>query len=471
MLEKLKMVFDTFGASIFVPLVILIVALSLKVPLKKAIYSSLYAGIGLQGFTLLLNAFIPIISPVVQDMVKSTGIQLPVFDIGWQATSIVAYSTKVGMIFLVLGTVLQIFLFVIKWTNVFQPGDLWNNYSYMVWGSMMYLITENMLLAIGCMIVLNLFSLLFSEMIAKRWSTYFNYPNCTIVQLHHVGTAPFGIGMNWILNKLGADQINLSPTELQRRLGFLGEPIVLGLLLGIFLGILGNFDQLGKLSSWGEITIIGISTSAVMAIFPKVAGIFSQAFLPLTEAAKKKAKKPGSKSREWYLGVNDAMGYGETATLISGIILIPIMVLLALVLPGNKVLPLVDLIALPYMVQGIVAIMNGNIFKVLISGVIWFSMGLYVATYTAPMFTEVATSVGVKIPSAALLVTSFGILTKPIASLIFLAFLSKSWLLIGLVIVIYLISFYLFRKNKDAFYQYLENSAKGKIEEKVGEVK
>ena len=44
----------------------------------------------------------------------------------------------------------------------------------------------------------------------------------------------------------------------------------------------------------------------------------------------------------------------RTATLITGI-LIPIMVLMALILPGNKTLPMVDLIALPFMVEVIIS--------------------------------------------------------------------------------------------------------------------
>ena len=51
--------------------------------------AGLNAGIGLQGFTLVLNSFTPIISPVIERMIESTGINLPAFDVGWQATSIV----------------------------------------------------------------------------------------------------------------------------------------------------------------------------------------------------------------------------------------------------------------------------------------------------------------------------------------------------------------------------------------------
>lgn len=461
--QTLKEIFDTFGAPIFVPVVIFIISLALKVEIKKALYSALYAGIGLFGFNLLINAFIPIIMPVVENMVKSTGVSLPVFDIGWQATAIVAYSTKVGMIFLGLALVLQIFLFFVKWTNIFQPGDLWNNYSYMVWGSMVYLITDSMFLAISCMIVLNLYSLLFSELFAKRWSTYFQYPRVTIVQLHHVGSVPFALAGNWVLNKLVGNKINLSPETLQKRLGIFGEPISLGLILGLLLGLLGNLNNLQTMAAWGQIATVGIATSAVMVIFPKVSGIFAQAFLPLTETAKKSLKKSNSaskdKSREWYLGVNDAMGYGETATLTTGILLIPIMVVLALILPGNEALPLVDLIALPFMIQATVAITNGNIFKSVIIGAVWFSIGLYVITFTAPLFTEVAKGVGVTIPAETLLITSFGILTSPVSALIFLAFLSQSWLWIGLVLVIYFAAYILFKKNKGAITDYIERSA------------
>ncbi|WP_410984561.1 PTS galactitol transporter subunit IIC [Bacillus cereus] len=457
-LEFLKKIFDTFGASVFVPIVIFIIAITLKVNRKKAFYSALYAGIGLQGFTLLLNAYIPIIMPVVQNMVKSTGVSLPVFDIGWQASSIVAYSTEVGMIFVGLALLLQVGLFLLKWTDIFQPGDLWNNYSYMVWGSMIYLVTSNLWLALACMITLNLYSLLFAELLSKRWSTYFQYPRCAIVQLHHVGSIPFAIGLNSLLTKLGVGKVNANPEVLKKKLGLFGEPIFLGLFLGASIGILGNFHSLHTLKAWGQISTVGISTAAIMTIFPKVSGIFAQAFLPLTESAKKNINKDKNNSRDWYLGVNDAMGYGETATLTTGILLIPIMVVLALILPGNEVLPIVDLIALPYMVQGIIAITNGNIFKSILIGSIWFSLGLYMATYTAPIFTEVAQQVGVTIPTGVLLITSFGILTSPVTGLIFLAFLSKSPFWIGGILLLYIVTYILFKKYKPSIQNYLEHA-------------
>ncbi|MCK8768329.1 PTS galactitol transporter subunit IIC, partial [Clostridioides difficile] len=208
---------------------------------------------------------------------------------------------------------------------------------------------------------------------------------------------------------------------------------------------------------------VGISTSAVMAIFPKVASMFAQAFAPITEAARKIMQKAGN--REWYIAVNDAVGYGEPATLISGLILIPIMLVIAMVLPGNKVLPVVDLLAIPYMVQGLVAIHNGNIPKVLVSGIIWFGLGLYVCTSTAPLFTDMATNIGVAIPAGAMLITSFNILGKPLMGLVFFAFLSANPIYIGLSVVIYFVLWALFRKNKTSILDYLEKQALKNVEE------
>ncbi|CZR97790.1 MULTISPECIES: PTS galactitol transporter subunit IIC [Clostridioides] len=466
MLEFMKSIIDTFGSAIIVPIIIFIIAKIFKVTTKKSFLSAVYAGVALQGFTLILNSFTPIITPVINRMVESTGVNLPVFDVGWQATSLVAFSTSAGMIYLGLGILLQTILFLVKWTDVFQPSDLWNNYSYMVWGAMVIGVTGNFPLGIGCMVLLNLYSLLISELVAKRWSSYYRYPNCTIIAMHNVEASVFAVFADPIYNKLGLNKIKLNPKELEKKLGFLGEPITLGLFLGMFIGILGNMTRINTMEAWGEIMKVGISTSAVMAIFPKVASMFAQAFAPITEAARKIMQKAGN--REWYIAVNDAVGYGEPATLISGLILIPIMLVVAMILPGNKVLPVVDLLAIPYMVQGLVAIHNGNIPKVLVSGIIWFGLGLYICTSTAPLFTDMATGIGVAIPAGAMLITSFNILGKPLMGLVFFAFLSANPIYIGLSIAIYFILWSLFRKNKASILDYLEKQAlKNVVEESV----
>jgi PTS system galactitol-specific IIC component len=392
--------------------------------------------------------------------VKVTGINLPVVDIGWQATSVIAYATRAGLFFLGFGLLFQIFLFLIKWTNLFIPGDLWNNYSYMFWGSLIYVVTTDIWLSLATMFVMVLYNIIFIEMNQKRWSTYYGYQNVAIPALHITPGTPFAIVGNWVMNKLGAYKVRWGPEELRVRLGFLGEPIVLGVILGFLLGVLGNFTGLGTLAAWGNTMTIAVSTAAVMAIFPRVANIFASAFMPITEAARKRTTKNVKQGEDLYIGINDATGYGEPATLISGIILIPVMLLLCAILPGNRTLLLVDLIAISFIIQPFVAATNGNIFKTVILSAIWFSIGLYICTWTAPLFTQVYAQFAATPLQPGAMVTSGMIANKPIVGgLLFYPVYKFGWWAVIVELIAYFPLYFLFKKNKVKIQDFMEAQA------------
>lgn len=457
---------STFGPSVFVPVMLFIIAKFMGVNNKKAFSSALLCAVGLTGFNLVIGSYGGIISPVVNTMVKNAGVNLPILDTGWQSTSIIAYSTNIGLIFFGLAILIQIGLFFLKWTNVFMASDLWNNYSFMVWGSMLYLLTKNLWLSLALMIVQNLFILLFSEIAAKRWSTYYQYPNCCMTAPHHLESLPFAVLINVVLGKLGFNKIKINAHDLQKKFGILGEPMFIGLVVGALIAIIGGYNKLGDLATWGTITTSAISTASVMAVFPKVASMFASAFTALTDSYKKKAKESG-KGRVWYLSVNDAVGYGEPNTLVTGIILIPIMLLIAFILPGNKTLPMLDLVALPYMVEVFVAISNGNIAKSIVSGAIWFSIGLLICSSVAPYFTQVASQVNPDLTKGGLMIISFGIMAHPLIATIFLAFLSKNPIIIGLVIILYFVLYFLFQKYRVQVIDFLENCNEDTSENKI----
>jgi PTS system galactitol-specific IIC component len=205
---------------------------------------------------------------------------------------------------------------------------------------------------------------------------------------------------------------------------------------------------------------IGVSTAAVMAIFPRVANIFASAFMPITEAARKRTTKNVKQGDEFFIGINDATGYGEPATLISGIILIPVMLLLCAILPGNQTLLLVDLIAISFIIQPFVAASNGNIFKTVVLSAIWFSIGLYICTWTAPLFTQVYAQFAKEPLQAGMMVTSGMIANKPIAGgLIFMPVWKWGWTAIVGLLVIYFPIYFLWKKNKVKVQDFMEAQA------------
>ena len=108
--SALKAFFDTFPAAVFVPVIMFIINLAFKVKPKKAFISALSAGVGLEGFSLVIGSYGGVINPIISRMIESTGINLPVYDLGWPNTSVVAYSTEAGMVFIAICILLQVVL-------------------------------------------------------------------------------------------------------------------------------------------------------------------------------------------------------------------------------------------------------------------------------------------------------------------------------------------------------------------------
>ena len=461
MWDVLKLFFDTFENYITVPIIIFIICLIFKAPVKKAFMSAVLIGVGLKGMAFITSAFGSVLSELVNKLIENTGLNLPALDVGWQAVASVAYSTNIGMMFIGVGLIFQIIIFLVKITDIFQPSDLWNNYSIIVWGSMFYQIKKNMLMAFVLMLLINLVTLLIAEVVQKRWSTYYNYPGCAMIAPHHMGDAPMYLVLDVVLGKLGADKINLRPETIKKKMGFLGEPMYVGLIVGVILGVVGNITTLNTMESWGQIANVAVTCSAVMAIFPKVAGLFASGFTTITDYSRKTLKKSKyGKDREFIIAVNDALGYGEAATLTTGLLVIPVALLLAFILPGNIVLPVMVLPSLPYMVEVPVSLSNGNIFKSWVAACIVFCAKLLMASSWAAVFTEIAVGVGFEVTEGAVMIIGF-IMSNCTAGLITYAFMTMNPVIIIPVVALYVVCFVLFKKNKTKVWDYLERNATG----------
>ena len=466
MLETLNNFFTIFGASIIVPIIIFIIALFLHVKFSKAIMSAFYAGVGLTGFNWVIAEFTPIVTKIVKQMVNNTGIKLPVVDIGWQAGSLASFGSSVGITFFVFGLIFELIIFALGITKVFMASNLWNNFGFMIWGTLAYYVTHNFWLSLSLSFFMLLYTLVIAEIQADRWSEYFDIKNATVASLHNIEQTIPAILLDPLWNLLGFNKVKLTPKVFKDRLGVFGEPTSLGIILGIIIGILGNLNNLKDIDAWGEVLKFAIQLAAVMTIFPLITDVFAKAFIPLADAIDSRQKeemKEKTHPKRWFLGIDDGVGYGEPATIISGMILIPIMVLLAFVLPGNRTLPVVDLIALPFMVESIVAITRGNILKIIANGIIWFSLGLYASSWLGSVYTEAVSNYGATIPTGVVLITSFNLMARPLNAVVFAAFISQNPFWIGLCLVIYLVLLFLLRRYRSQIWSYLRKMSEKNI--------
>ena len=435
----------------------------------------LYAGIGLTGFSWIINQFTLIVIKIVYKMVNNTGIKSPIVDIGWEAGAVASFGSAIGLTFFIFGLLVEIILFATRITKVFMPSNLWNNFVFMLWGSLAFYVTHDWWLSLGLSFFMLLYTLLFAEIQADRWSTYYKSKNITVCSAQNIVQTIPAILLDPLWNRLGFNRTTLTPTTLKHKLGIFGESPILGAALGLFISLIANIKELNQVSAWEQIFQFTIQLSAVITIFPLIATVFNMAFTPLAEQIDKSRKQkqksnlgieinPIHDKKRWVLAVDDSVGYGESATIISGIVLIPIMLILAFLLPGNKTLPIVDLVFLPFMVESIVAITNGNILKVIATSIVWFSLGLYTASWLGPIYTYAIAHYGVTIPAGVILVTSFSLMAQPFNALIFTAFISRNPFWISLCIIIYLTSLLILRRYRPQIWTYLNKMAAKNIQ-------
>lgn len=93
--------------------------------------------------------------------------------------------------------------------------------------------------------------------------------------------APVACLTDWIIEKIpGIRDINFSIDQLQEKAGVLAEPIVIGGIMGMAIGLLAG----GRLD---EAFMLGIQMSAVMVLMPQIVKCIMEGLLPLSERAKK----------------------------------------------------------------------------------------------------------------------------------------------------------------------------------------
>lgn len=74
--------------------------------------------------------------------------------------------------------------------------------------------------------------------------------------------------------------------------------------------------------------------------------------------------------------------------------MIPVTILLAFILPGNRMMPLADLAVVTFRVALVVALCRGNVFRSILISIPVMSAILYAGTFAAPYMTELAQSAG-----------------------------------------------------------------------------
>lgn len=434
-----------FGPTVLLPLVLFFLALFFKVKPAKALRSSLIVGIGFVGIYAIFDILTSNVGPAAQAMVERTGISLPVVDLGWPPLAAITWGSPIAPFVIPLTMLINVAMLALNKTRTVDV-DMWNYWHFALAGTLVYYSTGSFVLGLSAAAIAAIVVLKLADWSAPLVAKYFGLEGISLPTLSSVVFFPIGLLFDKIIDKIpGVNRIHIDPENVQKKMGIFGEPMMVGTILGVLLGIIAGYD-------FKHILLLGISIGGVMFILPRMVRILMEALLPLSEAIKKylNAKYPGRD--DLFIGLDIAVAVGNPAIISTALILTPISVFIAFLLPGNKVLPLGDLANLVVMASMIVLACRGNIFRAVITAIPVIVADLWIATKIAPFITGMAKDVNFKMAEGSSgQVSSFLDGGNPFRFWL-LEIFNGNIIAIGLIPVLALIIYGVFRLTKGTVY-------------------
>ncbi|MGJ7920070.1 PTS galactitol transporter subunit IIC [Neobacillus sp. LXY-4] len=386
------------GPTVILPIAIVLLGLLFKTGFKKAFKSGIIIGIGFVGINLVIGLLVDNLGPAAQAMVERFGLNLTVIDTGWPSAAALSWASPVAAILIPICLAVNILLLMMKFTKTLDI-DIWNYWHFIAAGATGYIVTGSWWFAILCAVIYEIAVLYVADKTAPMVSKFYGLEGISLPTGSTAAFGPIGILVGMLVEKIpGIKNLHADPEHIQKRFGVFGEPMMMGLVLGLVIGALAGYEV-------GEVLKVGISMGAVMMLLPRMVKILMEGLIPISEAAREFLHKRYG-DREIYIGLDAALAVGHPSVMATALLLVPVTLFLAVVLPGNKVLPFGDLATIPFYIAFVVGSRKGNIIHSLIAGVVMVALSLYMATDFAEVHTLMMEGAKFDMPAGATQISS-----------------------------------------------------------------
>ena len=382
------------GAAVMMPVIFTVLGVCIGIRFGNALKSGLKVGVGFIGLSIVTALLTSALGPALNEVVEIYDLQLKVFDMGWPAAAAVAYNTAVGAFIIPVCLGVNIVLLLLKGTRTVNI-DLWNYWHFAFIGAVVYFASGSLLWGFFAAIICYIITLVIADMTADKFQTFYkDMEGISIPQPFCAGFAPFAWFINKILDKIpGMERLEIDAEGLKKKFGLLGEPLFLGVVVGIGIGCLTCTSGEQLVDKIPYILGLGIKMGAVMELIPRVTVLFIEGLKPISDATRELIARKFQGAEGLSIGMSPALVIGHPTTLVVSLLLIPVTLFLAVVLPGNEFLPLASLAGMFYVFPLVLPYTKGNVVKTFIVGLVVIVLALFMVTNLAPEFTKAAQDV------------------------------------------------------------------------------
>lgn len=387
------------GAAVMMPVIFTILGVCIGIRFSDALKSGLKVGVGFIGLSIVTALLTSALGPALDTVVKIYDLQLKVFDMGWPAAAAVAYNTAVGAFIIPVCLGVNLLMLLTKTTRTVNI-DLWNYWHFAFIGGVVYFAIGSIAWGFFAAIICYIITLVVADVTAPKFQSFYrDVDGISIPQPFCAGFVPFAWGINAVLDRIpGMSRLEIDAEGLKKKFGIAGEPLFLGIVVGIVIGCL-QFDSWNAIvDNIPKILMLGVKMGAVMELIPRVTVLFIEGLKPISEATRSMIARKFKGAEGLSIGMSPALVIGHPTTLVASIILIPVTLIIAVILPGNAFLPLASLAGMFYIFPLVLPYTKGSVLKTLVVGIVVLVLALYLVTWMAPDFTKAAHEVAAAHP-------------------------------------------------------------------------
>lgn len=376
------------GASALLPIMITLLGLYFRMNFFKALKNGLLIGIGFQGLNLILTLLRTTIAPITA-FYEASGAGFTVIDMGWQTLSAAAWASPFAAIVVPAGLVLNFLLIRFKMTKTLNV-DIWNYWHVLMSAAIVYYLATlfgvtgvpAFIIGFVASMLLLVLDLKVADRIAPKWQEYFGLEGTTCSTFLHITTIwPIAWACNKLINWIpGLNKANVSLAWVNKKLGAFGDTTILGFIVGALLAII-TAQPLDIILQTG----VGIAASIIL--MPRMVALLMEGLTPISKAAKAKMQAKLGEDEEIYVGMDCALGLGDPTTITSALIMIPIVIGLAFIIPGNQFFPIGMLGSLAYSTAIFSMETDGNLLRTILIGIVYFAFTIVALNFLADLGT------------------------------------------------------------------------------------
>ncbi|WP_448335935.1 PTS transporter subunit IIC [Bellilinea sp.] len=378
------------GALFMIFVVFSLIGLIVRLGPVRAIRNGLMISVGFQGVYIIVDFFLAGVGPAATALTERFGGVFTYTDIGWGAYAAFAFGHPIAYAVIAISLAVNLLLIVTNLTDTLNL-NIWDTWEATICALIMLALTNNVLASLIVAAGWCWVNLMVTDWYANKGypEKFYGFKNIAFYQGFNVWWGMFAHAVSSLLDKLPfTSSAKFTPEYVQKKFGAIGEPAVLGGIIGLLMGIGAGFW-------WGDIVMLMIKLATALVLLPMMSGIVMQALVPVSEAAAA-FMQARTKGKQLFIGVDPAIAVGHTSVLATTALMVPVMIAWAFIIPGTLSVPLADLPALLFFWVFAAAPNKGDMLRTFITTILMGGLATITGIFVAPWADAVAKLQGVE---------------------------------------------------------------------------